>query len=41
MFLLATALSRSFVNDGLVKNHLYAKMCHIAPEGPDPAALPQ
>lgn len=37
----ATVLSQSFVNGGLVENHLLSEMCHIAPEGPDLAALPQ
>lgn len=37
----ATVLSQSLVNGGLVENHLFSEMCHIVPEGPDPAALPQ
>lgn len=37
----ATALSQTFFNEGLVENHLYSEICHIAPEGPDPALLPQ
>lgn len=37
----ATALSQTFFNEGLVENHLYSEMCHIAPEGSDPALLPQ